>query len=98
MPRRVPDYPDAYTGFNLISSLGSYVSAAGAVVFLVVVVHALLAGKRAPANYWGDGATTLEWTVASPPPFHTFDDLPAVPSAAHKSSHGDIPPQPLAAE
>jgi len=78
MPRRIPDYPDAYAGFNMISSLGSYVSAAGAVVFLIVVVEAFMAGRRAEDNYWGEGATTLEWTVSSPPPFHTFEQPPVI--------------------
>ena len=43
----------------------------------------MLAGKKVGANYWGEGATTLEWTVDSPPPFHTFEELPHVSSTAH---------------
>ena len=38
----------------------------------------LLAGKKAPDNYWGEGATTLEWTLSSPPPFHQFETLPVI--------------------
>jgi len=35
-------------------------------------------GEQAAANPWGVGATTLEWRVSSPPPFHTFDELPRI--------------------
>ena len=35
-------------------------------------------GKRVGENYWGEGATTLEWTVPSPAPFHTFEELPQI--------------------
>ncbi len=87
MPRRIPDYPDAYAGWSLISSYGSYISGIGAVVFVFTVLHAFMKGKRAEANYWGDGATTLEWTVPSPPPFHTFENLPDM-------SGGQTPPAP----
>ena len=36
--------------------------------------------RRVPAgnNPWGEGATTLEWTLSSPPPFHQFNELPLV--------------------
>ncbi len=74
MPRRIPDYPDAYTGWNHISSLGSYISGVSVLVFLWVVWRTLKSGKPVPSNYWGEGATTLEWTVPSPPAFHTFGD------------------------
>jgi cytochrome c oxidase subunit 1 len=78
MPRRIPDYPDAFAGWNMIASVGSYVSAAGAILFVYIVFRTLTAGAKAAANPWGPGATTLEWTVASPPPFHTFEELPQV--------------------
>ena len=74
MPRRIPDYPDAYAGWHSISSYGAIISAIGVVVFLYLVFKALFTGKKAVANPWGEGATTLEWTVSSPPPFHTFGD------------------------
>ena len=77
MPRRIPDYPDAYAGWNLVSSIGSYITAAGMLVFLYVLYSVFVANRqRCPANPWGEGATTLEWTVSSPPPFHTFEDPP----------------------
>jgi cytochrome c oxidase subunit 1 len=78
MPRRYPDYPAAFAGWNLVSSIGAYIAGFGLLVFLYVVIRTLFAGERAAANYWGEGATTLEWTVASPPPFHTFGELPRI--------------------
>jgi cytochrome c oxidase subunit 1 len=78
MPRRVADYADAYADWNWISSLGSYISFAGVLVFLVVVVWTFARGRRCEANPWGPGARTLEWTLPSPPPHHTFNELPHV--------------------
>ncbi len=79
MPRRVPDYPEAYAGWNMVSSVGSYITAFGMLVFFYVLFEVFIARRaRCPANPWGDGATTLEWTVASPPPFHTFEDPPVM--------------------
>ncbi|HUI19109.1 MAG TPA: cytochrome c oxidase subunit I [Alphaproteobacteria bacterium] len=78
MPRRVPDYPAAFVGWNEVASVGAFISGIGAVLFLYIVAQTLLAGKRVGANPWGEGATTLEWTVSSPPPFHTFEELPEV--------------------
>ena len=76
MPRRYADYPDAFAGWNYISSIGSYVAVAGLAVFFVNLIYSF-AKKKAPAqNPWGVGATTLEWTVPSPPNFHTFEELP----------------------
>ena len=76
MPRRIPDYPDAYSGWNLISSYGSYISFAATILFFFSIVYALFFGKKCPPNQWGEGATTLEWTLSSPPPFHQFETLP----------------------
>ncbi len=78
MPRRIPDYPDAYAGWNYISSIGSYIAFGGAVFFLLVVAQAFIAKRKAAGNPWGPYAKTLEWTLPSPPPFHCFDDLPKV--------------------
>jgi cytochrome c oxidase subunit 1 len=78
MPRRIPDYPDAFAGWNAVSSWGSYVSGVATLVFLWLLVDMLLRGKKAEANYWGEGADTLEWTHSSPPPFHTYEELPRI--------------------
>ncbi|MBO6783481.1 MAG: cytochrome c oxidase subunit I [Alphaproteobacteria bacterium] len=84
MPRRYPDYPDAYAGWNEISSWGSYISAVGIVLFIFIVIQTLTSGRRVEANYWGEGATTLEWTVPSPAPHHTHEEMPVIkPAPAH---------------
>jgi cytochrome c oxidase subunit 1 len=78
MPRRIPDYPDAYAGWNMVSSLGAYITIAGTVLFFFILYRTFAAGEKTAANPWGVGATTLEWTVPSPAPFHTHDDIPTV--------------------
>ena len=83
MPRRYVDYPDAFAGWNYVSSIGSYISAAGTLIFLVMLVEAFVRRRAAAANPWGEGATTLEWTLPSPPPFHQFNELPRIKAADH---------------
>src|SRR5512144_2573803 len=78
MPRRYVDYPDAFAGWNLVSSWGSYISGFGVLIFIYGVVDAFAKKRVAEANPWGPGATTLEWTLSSPPPFHQFEVLPRV--------------------
>jgi len=78
MPRRIADYPDAFAGWNLVSSLGSYLSGLGALVFFFGVSHAFMRKQQAADNPWGAGATTLEWTLPSPPPFHQYNELPLI--------------------
>ena len=78
MPRRYPDYPDAFAGWNMVSSYGAYLSFAGAILFVFLLLYTLTSGRRVAENYWGPGATTLEWTVPSPPAYHTFDEVPEI--------------------
>jgi cytochrome c oxidase subunit 1 len=78
MPRRIADYPDAFAGWNYVSSIGAYISIAGLLVFLANMTLAFARKEPVGANPWGAGATTLEWTLASPPPFHQFEILPHV--------------------
>jgi cytochrome c oxidase subunit 1 len=78
MPRRIPDYTPAFAYWNWISTVGYMVMAAGMVIFFVNIIWSLIAGKKAPDNYWGEGATTLEWTLSSPPPYHQFETLPKI--------------------
>ncbi|MBN9601195.1 MAG: cytochrome c oxidase subunit I [Afipia sp.] len=78
MPRRYIDYPDAFAGWNLISSIGAYISAFSILIFLYGVMQAFARKVPAGDNPWGPSATTLEWTLSSPPPFHQFETLPRV--------------------
>ncbi|MGB3313202.1 MAG: cytochrome c oxidase subunit I [Albidovulum sp.] len=77
MPRRYIDYPEAFAHWNYISSMGAFLSFASFIFFIVIVFYTLRAGKRVTeANYWNPWADTLEWTLPSPPPEHTFEQLP----------------------
>jgi cytochrome c oxidase subunit 1 len=78
MPRRYVDYPDAFAGWNFISSVGSYISGVGVLVFLYMLYDTFAKKRPAPANPWGVGATTLEWMLPSPPPFHQWETLPRI--------------------
>nr|YP_009868576.1 cytochrome c oxidase subunit I [Ophiocordycipitaceae sp.]QKG63758.1 cytochrome c oxidase subunit I [Ophiocordycipitaceae sp.] len=90
MPRRIGDYPDAFAGWNLISSVGSIVSVVAAWLFLYIVYKQLVEGKVAVRNPWlrpgfytdilqanlNRCYTSLEWGLTSPPKPHAFVSLP----------------------
>jgi heme/copper-type cytochrome/quinol oxidase subunit 1 len=89
MPRRVPDFPDAYLGWNAIASYGSLISIVASFLFLALVYITLTNGQRCGSNPWEFAPVigreyektqhqTLEWLVGSPPAFHTFDELPQI--------------------
>jgi cytochrome c oxidase subunit I len=82
MPRRHADYPEAFQFWNQVSSFGAYISVLATIVFLAGVILAFRRNVRALANPWGVGATTLEWTLPSPPNFHSFERLPRFYTAA----------------
>ena len=77
-PRRMPDYQDGLSYWNHIATIGYMIMAASMVVFFVNLAMSLFGGKKAGDNPWGDGATTLEWTLSSPPPYHQFETLPII--------------------
>ena len=78
MPRRYVDYPEAFAGWNYVASIGAFIAGFSVLVFLLVVAITFSSKKKVADNQWGEGATTLEWTVSSPPPFHVFEELPRV--------------------
>jgi cytochrome c oxidase subunit 1 len=83
MPRRYIDYPEAFAYWNKVSTIGYMITAFGVVVFLLLLAEAAIRRRKAEANPWGEGATTLEWTLSSPPPFHQFNELPVVKPDLH---------------
>ncbi len=83
MPRRYIDYPEAFSYWNQVSSWGYVITAVGVLVFLVTLVEMFIVKRRAGDNPWGEGATTLEWTLSSPPPFHQFNELPVIKPDTH---------------
>jgi cytochrome c oxidase subunit 1 len=78
MPRRVPDYTSGYAGWNYIASAGLVIVAIGMVFFFLNIAWSLIGGRRTVDNPWGEGATTLEWTLSSPPPYHQFEVTPRI--------------------
>jgi len=89
-PRRIPDYPDAFAGWNAVSSFGSVVSLFSALLFIYILYDQLTTSLQANSNPWytpaffepntpsslTESAPTLEWVISSPAPFHHFSDLP----------------------
>jgi cytochrome c oxidase subunit 1 len=90
MPRRYPDYPVAFQFWHEISTYGYYIMAFSMIFFFANIAYALVAGRRAEANPWGEGATTLEWTLPSPPPFHQFETLPVITDANDYHDHRPV--------
>ena len=83
MPRRYIDYPEGFHFWNLVSSWGYVITIFGVLVFLVMLVEAFVRRRKGVANPWGEGATTLEWTLSSPPPYHQFSELPIIEEDDH---------------
>jgi cytochrome c oxidase subunit 1 len=78
MPRRIPDYNLQFANFNMFSSMGAFLMGASQLIFVYVLIQAYLGkGEKAAANPW-DGAEGLEWTLPSPPPYHSFETPPVV--------------------
>ena len=83
MPRHYADYPEAYHYWNQVSSYGSYITAFATLIFFIGMAYSFMRAQRTVDNPWGEGATTLEWTLSSPPPFHCFETLPVIKDDGH---------------
>jgi cytochrome c oxidase subunit 1 len=77
MPRRIPDYALQFTEFNQWSTVGAFLLGFAQILLLYVVVQTIRGGKKATTQVW-EGAEGLEWTVPSPPPYHTFATPPKI--------------------
>jgi cytochrome c oxidase subunit 1 len=77
MPRRVPDYALQFASWNMIESVGAFILGFSQLIFLVTVIKCIRGGAKAPAKVW-ETAETLEWTVPSPAPYHTFTTPPVI--------------------
>ena len=83
MPRRYVDYSDGYAYWHMVSTWGYVITVVGVLVFLIMLAEAAIRRRPGVANPWGEGATTLEWTLSSPPPHHQFNELPVVKDDQH---------------
>ena len=78
MPRRIPDYALQFADFNMMSSIGAFIYGASQLLFLYNVIAAIVAGEKVSDEKVWDGAEGLEWTLPSPPPYHTFETPPKI--------------------
>jgi cytochrome c oxidase subunit 1 len=78
MPRRIPDYALQFADFNMMSSIGAFIYGASQILFIFIVIRTIISGKKVDDPQVWEGAEGLEWTVATPAPYHTFSVPPEV--------------------
>ena len=74
---RIPDYAVQFADWNMISSIGAFGFGFAQLLFVWIVVKCVRGGTPATARVW-DQPFGLEWTVPSPPPYHTFEKAPEI--------------------
>ena len=99
MPRRIPDYPDAYEGWNKVASLGSMISMVSIIIFLLLIYRTLTGPlvkdiRKVKMGLFEDnirmkmilGEMTLEWALSTPPSYHHYDHVPLVNEVLSRSN------------
>ncbi|PPD17115.1 MAG: cytochrome c oxidase subunit I, partial [Methylotenera sp.] len=77
MPRRIPDYALQFAEFNMISTISAFALGLSQLLFVYVIIKCVKGGKKATDKVW-EGAEGLEWTLSSPPPYHSFNEQPVI--------------------
>src|SRR6185369_2110019 len=79
MPRRIPDYSTQFADWNMVSSIGGFGFGASQILFALLIIQCVRGGAKASDKVWDDGLPQgLEWTLSSPPPYHSFEVAPEV--------------------
>jgi len=74
MPRRYSDYPDAYTSWNVISSIGSTISLVGVIIILFIIWERFATNRT--LIYSNQITSSIEWLQLTPPAEHRYSELP----------------------
>ena len=77
MPRRIPDYALQFSDYNMLATIGAFGFGFSQIIFLIVVIKAIRGGEKATSQVW-ENAEGLEWTLSSPPPYHSFTTPPVI--------------------
>ena len=77
MPRRIPDYSLQFADYNMIASIGAFGFGFAQLIFVYLIVKTIRGGEKATDEVW-EGAEGLEWTLSSPPPYHSFNTPPVI--------------------
>jgi cytochrome c oxidase subunit 1 len=77
MPRRIPDYSLQFADYNMIASIGAFGFGFAQLIFLYLIIKTIKGGVKATDKVW-EGAEGLEWTLSSPPTYHSFNTPPVI--------------------
>lgn len=86
MPRRIPDYAVQFADWNMVSSVGAFIYGFSQLIFVWIVIDTIKGGtgEKVTDEVWEDAHKhSLEWTLPSPPPYHTFTTPPEVIPTEH---------------
>jgi len=79
MPRRIPDYSLQFADYNMLATYGAFGFGFAQLIFLYIVIRTIRVGEKVTNEVWeGAESEGLEWTLPSPPPYHTFNTPPEI--------------------